>query len=103
MLMYGERRRCTDKPKGYARGKTSGLARVESVADLMEQPSEKQSVSYMNPDTSWKTSVSGVCLTSYFGRLLINATGEVCPKEAVGLFRVLAHGVVCLVRGVLNL
>lgn len=33
VLMYGERRRCTDKPKGYARGKSSGLARVESVAN----------------------------------------------------------------------
>lgn len=99
MLMYGERRRCTDKPKGYARGKTSGLARVESAADLMGQPIEETVGQLMNTDTLWITSVSGVCcLISYFGRLLINATGEVCPKEAVVLFRVLARSVRHLAR-----
>ena len=35
VLMYGERRKHTEISKDYARGKTSGLARVESVTDLM--------------------------------------------------------------------
>ena len=43
VLMYGERRRGTDKPKGYARGKKCGLARVESAADSTGNPLEKQS------------------------------------------------------------
>ena len=42
VLMYGERRRCTDKPKGYARGNWSGLARVESVVESMGNPLRKQ-------------------------------------------------------------
>lgn len=35
VLMYGERRKHIEISKDYARGKTSGLARVESVTDLV--------------------------------------------------------------------
>ena len=54
VLMYGERRRGTDKPKGYARGKSSGLARVESAVDLMGHPIEETVGQLMNTDTSGK-------------------------------------------------
>jgi hypothetical protein len=52
VLMYGERRRCTDIPKGYARGNWSGLARVESVADSMGQPIGETVGQLENTDTS---------------------------------------------------
>ena len=93
--MYGERRKGTDKPKGYARGKSSGLARVESAVDLMVQPSMKQSdslwirIPYGKPQ--WTACASLRILGGFFRA----SSGEVCPKEAVVLFRVLAHGVVC--------
>ena len=73
-----------------------GLARVESAADLMGQPIDETVGQLMNTDTSWITSVKRrgfARFVLYFGRLLIDSSGEVCPKEAVFLFRVLARGV----------
>ena len=66
-----------------------GLARVESAADLMGQPIDETVGQLMNTDTSWITSVKRRGFTRfvlYFGRLLIDSSGEVCPKEAVACY-----------------
>ena len=91
VLMYGERRRCTDIPKGYARGNWSGLARVESVADSMGQPIGETVGQLENTDTSLiqcdtmdeRREIFSLLVSS--GRLLSLSTGEVCPEEAVCL------------------
>ena len=83
-----------------------GLARVESAADLMGQPIDETVGQLMNTDTSWITSVKRRGFTRfvlYFGRLLIVSSGEVCPKEAVFLFRVLARSVGCSIGYCSNL
>ena len=94
VLMYGERRRCTDIPKGYARGNWSGLARVESVADSMGQPIGETVGQLENTDTSLiqcDTMAMRREIFSFRGFLWAASyltTGEVCPEEAVGLLGV---------------
>ena len=91
VLMYGERRRCTDIPKGYARGNWSGLARVESVADSMGQPIGETVGQLENTDTSLiqcDTMAMRREIFSFRGFLWAASyltTGEVCPEEAVCL------------------
>ena len=99
MLMYGERRRCTDKPKGYARGKSSGLARAESAVNLMGHPIEETVGQFMNTDTSGKPQrAAWRCLPrSVFWAASYRFYRRSLPKRSRVPFRVLAHGVGCLV------
>ena len=84
MLMYGERRRCTDIPKGYARGKEGlGACRKCSGLDRLSLSKSSRTVNEYGylVDTIAKRRV--LKHTSVFWAASYKSAGEVCPKEAV--------------------
>ena len=99
MLMYGERRRCTDIPKGYARGKEwLGACRKCSGLDRLSLSKSSRTVNEYGylVDTIAKRR-GAIASLHVFWATFLRATGEVCPKEPLPVKVSKARSVRCSV------